>query len=173
MKLNGHPINPDTGKHLQKIKCYVAGWGYRQENKWTSLPDILQDAQVHLFLNETCEAAYTETDKNTGQITEYYEREAMSCFGHDEGGIDACQGDSGGPLICLEQSDSLVEDHMNPVLRGVVSWGEGTVSRYIWGEIKKSSFKIVHSFFKLILTKPLRMCSSGQTRCLRPCLQIH
>ena len=124
MKLNGHPINPDTGKHLQKIKCYVAGWGYRQENKWTSLPDILQDAQVHLFLNETCEAAYTETDKNTGQITEYYEREAMSCFGHDEGGIDACQGDSGGPLICLEES-SKIESHINPVLRGVVSWGEG------------------------------------------------
>jgi len=124
MKLNGHPINPDTGKHLQKIKCYVAGWGYRQENKWTSLPDILQDAQVHLFLNETCEAAYTETDKNTGQITEYYEREAMSCFGHDEGGIDACQGDSGGPLICLEES-SKIENHINPVLRGVVSWGEG------------------------------------------------
>jgi len=124
MKEAGHPINPDTGKHLQKIKCYVAGWGYRQENKWTSLPDILQDAQVHLFLNETCEAAYTETDKNTGQITEYYEREAMSCFGHDEGGIDACQGDSGGPLICLEES-SKIESHINPVLRGVVSWGEG------------------------------------------------
>ena len=36
----------------------------RQENKWTSLPDILQDAQVHLFLNETCEAAYTDVDES-------------------------------------------------------------------------------------------------------------
>ena len=90
----------------------------------TSLPDILQDAQVHLFYNETCEAAYTETDKNTGKVTEYYNRDAMSCFGHDEGGIDACQGDSGGPLICLEESDT-IENHINPVLRGVVSWGEG------------------------------------------------
>ena len=118
------PINPSTNKPQQKIKCYVAGWGYRQENKWTSLPDILQDAQVHLFHNETCEEAYTETDPATGEITEYYRREAMSCFGHEEGGIDACQGDSGGPLICLEASDFL-EGHLNPVLRGVVSWGEG------------------------------------------------
>lgn len=115
--------DPKTGKPQQKINCYVAGWGYRQENKWTSLPDILQDAQVHLFFNETCEEAYTEKDKS-GKITEYYNRDAMSCFGHDEGGIDACQGDSGGPLICLENSDN-IEDHVNPVLRGVVSWGEG------------------------------------------------
>lgn len=121
---NGRPNDAKTNKPLQNINCYVAGWGYRQENKWTSLPDILQDAQVHLFLNETCEAAYTETHDD-GSQTEYYRKEAMSCFGHEEGGIDACQGDSGGPLICLERSDSLVEGHMNPVLRGVVSWGEG------------------------------------------------
>lgn len=120
----GHPDDPKTNKPLQNINCYVAGWGYRQENKWTSLPDILQDAQVHLFKNETCEDAYTETHED-GSTTEYYRKEAMSCFGHEEGGIDACQGDSGGPLICLERSDSLVEGHMNPVLRGVVSWGEG------------------------------------------------
>lgn len=120
--LDDKPGREDKAK--QKINCYVAGWGYRQENKWTSLPDILQDAQVHLFFNETCEAAYTETDKNTGKVTEYYNREAMSCFGHDKGGIDACQGDSGGPLICLEESEA-IEGHINPVLRGVVSWGEG------------------------------------------------
>lgn len=60
----------------------------------------------------------------------------MSCFGHEEGGIDACQGDSGGPLICIEETERTEfwtdpEDplnyigHQNPVLRGVVSWGEG------------------------------------------------
>jgi hypothetical protein len=59
----------------------------------------------------------------------------MSCFGHEEGGIDACQGDSGGPLICVEETErtefwtnpSTGEyiGHQNPVLRGVVSWGEG------------------------------------------------
>merc|ERR1712048_181516 len=118
----------DNGFPLQKINCFVAGWGYRQENKWTSLPDILQDAQVHLFKNETCENAYTEVGDD-GTVTEYYRREAMSCFGHEDGGIDACQGDSGGPLICLELSTrepaSTWSKHINPVLRGVVSWGEG------------------------------------------------
>jgi hypothetical protein len=56
--LETYPIDEETGKQKQKIECFVAGWGYRQENKWTSLPDILQDAQVQLFYNETCEAAY-------------------------------------------------------------------------------------------------------------------
>lgn len=130
--LETFPINPDSGLQTQKIDCYVAGWGYRQENKWTSLPDILQDAQVFLQYNETCEAAYTDEDSN-GNLIHYYDSNAMSCFGHIEGGIDACQGDSGGPLICLEPSTNAVwvdsngnpMIHMNPVLRGVVSWGEG------------------------------------------------
>jgi hypothetical protein len=48
----------------------------------------------------------------------------MSCFGHTDGTRDACQGDSGGPLVCLEESDK-IPGRVNPVLRGVVSWGEG------------------------------------------------
>ena len=36
---------------------------------------------------------------------QYYVRDAMSCFGHEKGGIDACQGDSGGPLICIEETE--------------------------------------------------------------------
>ncbi|CBY19805.1 unnamed protein product [Oikopleura dioica] len=70
---------------------------------------------------------------SNGNLIHYYDSNAMSCFGHIEGGIDACQGDSGGPLICLEPSTNAkwVDSngnpivHMNPVLRGVVSWGEG------------------------------------------------
>ena len=70
--------------------------------------------------NETCENAYTEVGDD-GTVTEYYRREEMSCFGHEDGGIDACQGDSGGPLICLELSTrepaSTWSKHINPVLR--------------------------------------------------------
>ena len=33
------------------------------------------------------------------------------------GGQDACQGDSGGPLICIDNNE--------PILYGIVSWGEG------------------------------------------------
>ena len=60
----------ENGLQTQKIDCFVAGWGYRQENKWTSLPDILQDAQVHLLYNETCEATYTDIDNNGEPVSE-------------------------------------------------------------------------------------------------------
>lgn len=127
------PVDAESGLQTQKIDCFVAGWGYRQENKWTSLPDILQDAQVFLQYNKTCEEAYTDISNDGETIVQYYDSTAMSCFGHEGGGIDACQGDSGGPLICLESSKNInwVDEkgnpivHMNPVLRGVVSWGEG------------------------------------------------
>ena len=49
----------DNGKQTQKLNCFVAGWGYREEQKWLSLPDLLQDAQVNVFYNETCEDAYS------------------------------------------------------------------------------------------------------------------
>lgn len=91
--------------------CFVAGWGYRQEGWYMSLPTILQDAKVNALRNETCEAAYTR--EVHGRVNEYYRRDVMSCFGHLEGGIDACQGDSGGPMICLEKS-ATVNGHTNP-----------------------------------------------------------
>ena len=38
--------------------------------------------------------------------------------------INSAKGDSGGPMVCLEESPTHA-GHWNPVLRGVVSWGEG------------------------------------------------
>ena len=88
-----------------------------------SLPTLLQDAKVNVLANETCDTSYTETS-DSGITIHYYRPTQMSCFGHLGGHIDACQGDSGGPLVCLEESASM-NGHVNPVLRGVVSWGEG------------------------------------------------
>ena len=57
-------------------------------------------------------------------MVHYFRSTEMSCAGHLGGEVDACQGDSGGPMICLEESKEN-PGHLNPVLRGVVSWGEG------------------------------------------------
>lgn len=103
--------------------CYVAGWGYREENQYGSLPLVLQDTKINILRNETCDSAYTEM-LSTGEMIHYFRPTEMSCAGHLGGEVDACQGDSGGPMICLEESSS-IPGHFNPVLRGVVSWGEG------------------------------------------------
>jgi len=103
--------------------CYVAGWGYREENIYSSLPTILQDAKINVLANSTCDNAYTEI-RPSGENIHYFRPNEMSCAGHLEGEIDACQGDSGGPMVCLEESQAH-PGHWNPVLRGVVSWGEG------------------------------------------------
>jgi len=103
--------------------CYVAGWGYREENVYSSLPTILQDAKINVLANSTCDAAYSEVLAD-GQVIQYFRPTEMSCAGHLEGEVDACQGDSGGPMVCLEESPTHA-GHWNPVLRGVVSWGEG------------------------------------------------
>ena len=83
----------------------------------------MQDAKVNLLRNETCNTAYTET-LPSGMNIHYFRSTEMSCAGHLNGKVDACQGDSGGPMICLEESLTN-PGHFNPVLRGVVSWGEG------------------------------------------------
>lgn len=110
-------------KDTKDIDCFVAGWGYREEGQASSLPSILQDTDANILANETCEEAYTQVDNN-GNVINYYRRNEMSCFGHTDGTRDACQGDSGGPLVCLEESEK-IPGRKNPVLRGVVSWGEG------------------------------------------------
>ncbi|CAG5110022.1 Oidioi.mRNA.OKI2018_I69.chr2.g4473.t1.cds [Oikopleura dioica] len=110
-------------KDTKDVECFVAGWGYRQEGVGSSLPSILQDTDANILSNSTCDKAYTQVDEN-GRIINYYRRDEMSCFGHTDGTRDACQGDSGGPLVCLEDSEN-IPGRKNPVLRGVVSWGEG------------------------------------------------
>ncbi|ELW69153.1 Kallikrein-8 [Tupaia chinensis] len=78
--------------------CTISGWGTvtsPQEN----FPDTLNCADVEIFPQKQCEAAYP------GKVTD-----GMVCAGSSNG-ADTCQGDSGGPLVC------------GGVLQGITSWG--------------------------------------------------
>uniref|UniRef100_A0A665TKT3 Peptidase S1 domain-containing protein n=1 Tax=Echeneis naucrates TaxID=173247 RepID=A0A665TKT3_ECHNA len=114
-------------------KCFIAGWGRVAEQGETqrqkivqrhkvtqsstclllpmslsgSLPDILQEAQVPLMVQDQCQR----------QLPEYTITSSMLCAGYSEGGIDSCQGDSGGPLMCLD------DGHWTQI--GVISFGIG------------------------------------------------
>ena len=63
---------------------------------------------VPIVSNDTCNSAEAYSGKiSTTEI----------CAGIKEGGKDSCQGDSGGPLV--------INDNVEFVQAGVVSWGEG------------------------------------------------
>ncbi|XP_074466647.1 enteropeptidase-like [Sebastes fasciatus] len=86
-------------------RCLIAGWG--QEAEQGSLPDVLQEAQVPLLVQDQCQL----------QLPEYTITSSMLCAGYPEGGVDSCKGDSGGPMICLD------DGHWT--LIGVTSFGVG------------------------------------------------
>ncbi|XP_068565414.1 enteropeptidase [Cebidichthys violaceus] len=86
-------------------RCLIAGWGRYAEQG--SLPDVLQEAEVPLLVQDQCQL----------QLPEYNITSSMLCAGYLEGGVDSCQGDSGGPLMCL--------DNGYWTLIGVTSFGIG------------------------------------------------
>ncbi|XP_070773322.1 enteropeptidase [Enoplosus armatus] len=86
-------------------RCFIAGWGRDAEQG--SLPNVLQEAEVPLVVQEQCQL----------QLPEYTITSSMLCAGYPEGGVDSCKGDSGGPLMCLG------DGHWT--LIGVTSFGIG------------------------------------------------
>lgn len=85
----------------------ISGWG-TLESGATTLPDVLQAAQVPIVEQSVCVEAYASLP-NPAVISD-----VMVCAGLLEtGGVDSCQGDSGGPLV------------IDFVLHGIVSWGYG------------------------------------------------
>ncbi|KAM4715224.1 serine protease 27 [Anableps anableps] len=95
------------------MKCYVTGWGDIRENVPLTGAGTLQEVQVPIISQSSCQEMY-QTDP-TEQVDILYD---MICAGYQEGGKDSCQGDSGGPLVCKMVNGTWVQ-------AGVVSFGLG------------------------------------------------
>uniref|UniRef100_A0A8C6CWE6 Acrosin n=1 Tax=Moschus moschiferus TaxID=68415 RepID=A0A8C6CWE6_MOSMO len=112
----GHFIGPGclpqfrAGPPRVPQTCWVAGWGFLQENGECGTSPVLQEARVDLIDLDVCNS----TRWYNGRI-----RSTNVCAGYPAGKIDTCQGDSGGPLMCRDS----VEDSY--VVVGITSWGVG------------------------------------------------
>ncbi|CAG5907250.1 unnamed protein product [Menidia menidia] len=97
--------------------CYVTGWGNIRENVPLQGVGTLQEVQVPIISQSSCQEMYL-TDP-AEQVDILYD---MICAGYQEGGKDSCQGDSGGPLVCQMVNGTWVQ-------AGVVSFGLGCAKR--------------------------------------------
>ncbi|XP_048848170.1 serine protease 33-like isoform X2 [Brienomyrus brachyistius] len=97
------------------IQCYVTGWGHIREG--VSLPGVgtLQEVQVRIIRQMSCQKMYQVLPFTSDQVDILPD---MICAGFPEGGRDSCQGDSGGPLVCPMVNGTWVQ-------AGVVSFGQG------------------------------------------------
>ncbi|XP_068610699.1 serine protease 27 [Brachionichthys hirsutus] len=93
------------------MPCYVTGWGNIRDN--VPLPGVgtLQEVQVPIISQSSCQAMYQLNPVEQVDILS-----DMICAGFQEGGKDSCQGDSGGPLVCKMVNGTWVQ-------AGVVSFG--------------------------------------------------
>lgn len=99
------------------MKCYVTGWGNIRDNVPLSGVGTLQEVQVPIISQSSCQEMYNVNP--TEQVDILYD---MICAGYQEGGRDSCQGDSGGPLVCQMVNGTWVQ-------AGVVSFGLGCAHR--------------------------------------------
>ncbi|KAK2820320.1 hypothetical protein Q5P01_023279 [Channa striata] len=95
------------------MECSVTGWGNIRDG--VSLPGIgtLQQVQVPIISQSSCQEMYQTNPTETVDILD-----DMICAGFQQGGKDSCQGDSGGPLVCQMVNGTWVQ-------AGVVSFGLG------------------------------------------------
>ncbi|MED6248186.1 hypothetical protein ATANTOWER_028414 [Ataeniobius toweri] len=99
------------------MNCYVTGWGNIREDVPLTGSGTLQEVQVPILSQSSCQEMY-QTDPME-KVDILYD---MICAGYQEGGKDSCQGDSGGPLVCKMINGTWVQ-------AGVVSFGDGCAKR--------------------------------------------
>ncbi len=102
----------------------IIGWGKLSE--YGKFATTLQEAQVPIVSNETCNDAYNKSFFYDNPITS-----TMLCAGYAQGGTDSCSGDSGGPLMIN------LDGEWN--LAGLVSWGEGCAEPGYYGVYSRIS----------------------------------
>ncbi|KAG7227824.1 hypothetical protein INR49_013618 [Caranx melampygus] len=93
--------------------CSVTGWGNIRDDVPLQGVGTLQEVQVPIISQTSCQEMYQTRPTDTVDIL--YD---MICAGYQEGGKDSCQGDSGGPLVCKMVNGTWVQ-------AGVVSFGLG------------------------------------------------
>ncbi|XP_071318516.1 serine protease 33 [Trachinotus anak] len=93
--------------------CSVTGWGNIRDDVPLSGVGTLQEVQVPIISQSSCQEMYQTNP--TEKVDILYD---MICAGYQEGGKDSCQGDSGGPLVCKMVNGTWVQ-------AGVVSFGLG------------------------------------------------
>jgi secreted trypsin-like serine protease len=99
-------FNSDDGQIAPGTLATVLGWGFISDDKDSAGPDELQEVDLAVVTNRTCQVAYQR---------EHYILNSMLCAGYAEGKKDACPGDSGGPLV------TLIDDKWTQI--GIVSSG--------------------------------------------------
>lgn len=110
-----HPVCLPTSGTLfpSGMMCYVTGWGNTRDEVPLSGAGTLQEVQVPIMSQSSCQQMYNLNQNE--KIDILYD---MICAGYQEGGKDSCQGDSGGPLVCRMVNGTWVQ-------AGVVSFGLG------------------------------------------------
>ncbi|XP_024140745.1 serine protease 27 [Oryzias melastigma] len=95
------------------MRCYVTGWGNTKEDVSLSGLGTLQEVEVPIISQSSCQEMYLSDPTEQVDILS-----DMICAGYQGGGKDSCQGDSGGPLVCPMVNGTWVQ-------AGVVSFGIG------------------------------------------------
>ncbi|XP_063083158.1 polyserase-2 [Cavia porcellus] len=88
-----------THRFAPGTACWATGWGDVQEADPLPPPWVLQEVELRLLGEATCQCLYSRPGpfNLTFQLLP-----GMLCAGYPEGRRDTCQGDSGGPLVCEE-----------------------------------------------------------------------
>ncbi|TKS89884.1 Serine protease 27 [Collichthys lucidus] len=145
------------------MQCVVTGWGNVRDE--VPLPGIgtLQQVQVPIISQSSCQEMY-QTDPSN-QVDILYD---MICAGYQEGGKDSCQGDSGGPLVCQMLNGTWVQ-------AGVVSFGHGCAQRNqpgVYARMTSFSSFITNTIPEIRLYGQANQNWCGRTAMLVTCLSI-